>query len=390
MAIVDREGRVFGRVNLFDAAAIAFLVLLLPLAYVAFLLFRTPPTRITSVESAPMTYVEERAVRGSALNGKLKVHGTGLRPVLRATIGPQDAIAYIFENPTSADVLYGPLEPGNYDLVLYDGVQEVARAANALKIAAPAPPPVTRVHLIGALVDLDRAAARALRVGATYPPAGPPRAEIVALGEPRPELREIRVSRGSFDLEVKGRWQRDAAIAVDCELRGAFQCRLSDVPITTDGSVMDVPGSGGALRLSVQEFVPASPPTAATVRVRFLAPAEAVALMQAGDVDQSAPAVDARAATVVSIERREVVAGTMTLAAAPEGVVPPASLGVADRVAAIDAVVRLGADSAGDGLLYRLQPLVVGRSIVFVTPRYTVRGLIRSITTNHESGAERR
>ena len=79
-----------------------------------------------------------------------------------------------------------------------------------------------------------------------------------------------------------------------------------------------------------------------------------------------------------------------SLAAAPNGVVPPASLGAGDRVAAIDAVVRLGADSAGNGLLYRFQPLVVGRSMVFATPRYTLRGLIRSITTSHESDAERR
>jgi hypothetical protein len=140
-AIVDGDGRLFGRINLFDAAVLAFAVLLIPIAYAAFLLFRAPTPKITSVEAAPITFIEDRAAGGSDLRGKLKVRGTGLRPVLRAAIGVHPAIAYIFENPTSADVLYGNLEPGSYDLVLYDGVQEVARAASVLKIAAPAPPP---------------------------------------------------------------------------------------------------------------------------------------------------------------------------------------------------------------------------------------------------------
>jgi hypothetical protein len=390
MTIINPDGRVFGRINLFDAAVLAFAVLLLPLAYVSFLLFRTAPTRITSVEPAPLTFIEDRAAGGSELRGKLKIHGTGLRPVLRAMIGAKAAIAYIFENPTSADVLYGALEPGSYDLVLYDGVQEVARAANALKIAAPAPPPSTPVRLVGRLIDLDETAARALRVGATYPAAGPPRSQIVALGDIRPDVREVRVSRGTLDLAAAGRWQRDAAIAVDCALSGPFNCRIDDIPITTDGSVIEVPGSSGALRLSVVEFVPAAAPTPVSVRVRFLTPAEAAPLLQIGDVDQSAPPLDDRAATIVSIERREIVAGALTLAAAPDGTVASATLGAADRVGAIDALLRLGADATGDSLSYRLQPLAVGRSIAFVTPRYTVRGLVRSIAPIHAAADERR
>ena len=38
--IVDRDGRLFGRVNLVDAAAAGFVLVLLPLAYAGFLLFQ--------------------------------------------------------------------------------------------------------------------------------------------------------------------------------------------------------------------------------------------------------------------------------------------------------------------------------------------------------------
>lgn len=389
MAIVDRDGRVFGRVNLFDAAVIVFALLLIPIAYAAFLLFRTPTPRITSVEPAPITFIEDRAAGGSDLRGKLKVHGTDLRPVLRAMLGPHPAIAYIFESPTSADVLYGNLEPGTYDLVLYDGVQQLARAPNAITIAAPPPPPSARVKVVGRLVDLDENAARALHEGMKYPTSGATQSEIVALGDARPDVREIRLPRGTLELDAKGRWQRAAAVLLDCELTAPFQCRIGGTPITADGTVIEVPGSGGLLHLRVEEFLPANPPTMVNVRVRFLAPAEAIDLLKGGDVDQAAPAIDGRAATIVAVERREVVAGTMMLAAAPDGVVPSASISAADRVAAIDAVVRLGADQTADGLRYRLQPLVVGRSFVFVTPRYTVRGLVRSIAANAPS-AERR
>jgi hypothetical protein len=245
------------------------------------------------------------------------------------------------------------------------------------------------VRVVGRLVDLDESAARGLRVGARYPPDGSAAAEIVALGDAVADTREVRLPRGTIELDANGRWQRTAAILMDCELTAPLQCRIGGVPIQ-DGTLVDVPGSGGTLHLRVEEFVPATPPVPATVRIRFLAPAEAIDVMKPGDKDQSAPDIDERGATIVSVERREVVQGNMTLPATSDVVLPPASLSAADRVAAIDAVVRLGADRASDGLRYRLQPLSVGRSIVFVTPQYTLRGLVRSISEGHAPPAERR
>ena len=75
MKVIDDRGRLFGRVNLFDAAIAAFVVVLIPLAYGTFLLFRAPAPRITSVTRVPITGEERRVAGGSRLSAKLKVRG---------------------------------------------------------------------------------------------------------------------------------------------------------------------------------------------------------------------------------------------------------------------------------------------------------------------------
>lgn len=121
------------RFNVFDAAVLAFVVVLIPIAYGTFLLFRTPKPVVTAVNRVEITK-EERRVGGPNLVAKLKVKGSGLRPMLRASIDDRPAIGFVFENPNSADLLVGATPPGAHDLVLYDGVQEVARAPKAVVI----------------------------------------------------------------------------------------------------------------------------------------------------------------------------------------------------------------------------------------------------------------
>ena len=49
MRIVDARGRVFGTINLIDLGVLLFVAVLIPLAYGAYALFRTPPPRLTAV-----------------------------------------------------------------------------------------------------------------------------------------------------------------------------------------------------------------------------------------------------------------------------------------------------------------------------------------------------
>ncbi|HVZ22639.1 MAG TPA: hypothetical protein VG871_16310 [Vicinamibacterales bacterium] len=121
------------RVNLFDAAVAVFVLVLIPIAYGTYLLFRTPHPVISSVTRVEITK-EERRVAGPNLVAKLKVRGSGLRPMLRASIDDLPAVGFVFETPNSADLLVGSVPAGPHDLVLYDGVQEVARAPKAVTI----------------------------------------------------------------------------------------------------------------------------------------------------------------------------------------------------------------------------------------------------------------
>ena len=157
------------RVNLFDAAVAGFVIVLIPIAYGTFLLFRTPHPVMTSVKRVDITR-EERRVGGPNLVAKLKVQGSGLRPMLRASIDGEPAIGFVFETPNSADLLVGAVPPGSHDLVLYDGVQEVARAPKAIRLQAPT---VARIRIVGTIVGLDKSTSELLKAGASYPAGSP-------------------------------------------------------------------------------------------------------------------------------------------------------------------------------------------------------------------------
>ena len=49
MPVIDAHGRLFGRFNLVDVVATLFVALLVPMGYVAYRVFRIPPTAIASV-----------------------------------------------------------------------------------------------------------------------------------------------------------------------------------------------------------------------------------------------------------------------------------------------------------------------------------------------------
>ena len=103
-------------------------LLLLPIGYATFLLFRPSRPVIDTVTQVEVTSEERRVSGVGLIIAKVKVKGSGLNPMLRAAIGSTPAVGFVFENPNSADVIVGVVPPGKHDLVLYDGVQEVARA----------------------------------------------------------------------------------------------------------------------------------------------------------------------------------------------------------------------------------------------------------------------
>jgi hypothetical protein len=392
-AVVDQRGRLFGRINLVDAAIGAFVVVLIPLAYATVLLFRPSKPTITSVDHAQMTNVEERAGGGTRIDGKLKIHGTGLRPTLRATIGQQDAVGFLFETPSSADVLFGAIVPGTHDLVLYDGVQEVARAKDAVTIAPPPVPVSARVLAVGAFIGLDEPTAE--RLTASAPPsstdAGP---SIIALGPSIPDYRRVGFSGGLIDLPVEGRFQRPAAVLVACEVNGGQECRVDGASLGLLERTLIVPVTTGLVKLLIQELVPSTPPLPTTVRVRFAGHPEVLDRVAVRDRDMSWLSLDGRGAEIQALVRRPDVVGQLTVGASDadhngERTTATGQTSIPERLAVADAVLRLGADQSPLGWRYRGQPLRAGGAITFTTDSYTVRGSILGVVPAQETGAHR-
>src|SRR5262245_16219279 len=132
MRLVDNDGRLFGRVNLVDALVVLFVVGLIPVAYASMQLFRSPTPHLRSVERAEINREDRRLANGLEIQQKLKLRGDHFTPILRAFIDDTPAIGFAFEDPTSADVIVGNIPMGTHDLILYDGVQEVARLPRAV------------------------------------------------------------------------------------------------------------------------------------------------------------------------------------------------------------------------------------------------------------------
>lgn len=376
MKVVDREGRLFGRINLVDAAIGAFVVLLIPLGYAAVLLFRPSAPRITSIEPAPITMTEERAAQGSELSGKIKVRGEGLRPVLRAEIGGRPVIGFIFENPASADVLFGDLPAGTHDLVLFDGRQEVARVPRAVTIPEKPSAGTVRVRVAGVYMDLSEAAARALKAGATFPDQGETEMEVLAVGEPEPASFSIG---GISEVSVPGRWQRSALVAVRCQVP-VFQvreCRTGGALIGT-GAVLAAPGSP-SLRLMIEEVLPDALPEPAELRVRFIGYAGAIDRIRVGDRDREHWSIDGRGATVAALGASRRLMGDLAVGLAQEGGGVSADVRITDNVVALDAVLRLGLDRSRASWRYRNDPVRVGSPMTFTTRTYTVRGVVLDV-----------
>src|SRR2546425_5286377 len=100
MSIVDDRGRVAGRVNLIDALAAAVIVLLVPMAYGAYLLFRTPQPKLTGI--APATLYE-------GPNLRIGIGGREPPPLLRGSFNTKPGRAVLIgRTPNTAGGLPGP------------------------------------------------------------------------------------------------------------------------------------------------------------------------------------------------------------------------------------------------------------------------------------------
>jgi Domain of unknown function (DUF4330) len=349
VTVLDDRGRLFGRVNLVDAVVVGFIVLLIPVAYGTWLLFRSKPVRITSVTRVTLSKEEQRIANPLRAAAKLKVKGTGFTPMLRAWIGPEPSLGFTFEGPTSADVIVGPMAPGEYDVALYDGGQEVARAPKAF--VNPGIPNHDQIKAVGRLVDLNRATADALQSGAMFPSNSDARVRIAALGPVEPGRRPLLVQPGTERLDVprEGAFERSATLVLTCDPTNQpdTTCMVGGLYPSVN-TALRVPGATDAMTFVVDELLPAAPaqPLDATVR---LTGGPELAMVAVGDRDGL---LDDRAAVVTAIRSRQ--------------------------GSSVDVQLRLGVDRARDGWRYRGRVVKAGAPFTLTTERYTAAGTVVS------------
>ncbi len=345
MAIVDDHGRLFGRLNLVDAAVAAFVLLLVPLGYGTYLLFQPSAPRIDSVAPSIISREERRIGVGGYLRAKFKVRGTGFTPLLRARIGDAEALGFVFENPNSADILVGPVPPGAHDLILLDGIQEVARAIGAISVQ---PEASTFVRAVGWLTNLDADLVKTLRVGLSFPEIEPA-FEILALGPTRPARSSVKLAGSTILRTVDGREEREAVLTLRCDPSQDNPCTIGERAENQIPPVsISLTGPSRAFQFSIEELLPPTPPQMGSVQVRLAAGAP----LSTVRVDDRDGLLDERRAVVTAINRS---AGGATV------------------------TLNLGLDESRDGWWYRGQPVRAGAPFRFSTNTYEVAGTIESV-----------
>ena len=228
MTLVDERGRVGGRVNLIDAFVAVVILVLIPVAYGAYLLFRTPPAKLKSVSPARLF---------EAHNQRVEIEGTNLRPFMRVSFNRIQAKAFFIGSTTYAFVDVQDLKPGTYDVVLFDYAQEVDRLPKALTVV----PMVTdvEVEVVGAFKSPPEGLGTRLKPGDKFPPDANPVAEVVAVGAAVPGDLRLRIGDDTVRVPV-GRSDVPATLRMRC-----YTARQPDGTVRCM-----IPGSGEATVLA--------------------------------------------------------------------------------------------------------------------------------------------
>lgn len=357
MQIVDTRGRLFGRINLIDLGVLLFIALLIPLGYGAYVLFRTPPARLTAVAPASLAFTK-------GVEQRVQVTGQHLRPFLRAKLGTATASNYALLTPDSAEIRFADLAPGTYDVVLFDESQEVTRLPAALTIL---PPPIQIVGwFIGSSATDDR-----IVPGLKWGPADRPTAEVL-----------------DVEQTHEGRL---ATVRVTCQLSPDSQCLIGTVAVRP-GTELNLTMSGKTDRTTFRVHDLRVDRDWLDVKVRLMGLPESLALPQPGQIDgrpdDTAPAPImgvTTGAVLQSVGELRKNQGTFAITTTqPQSVVPDLTrYGVLTAVLPVDAKdadLMVPAEPSPMGLRYRDGLIRPGGIIHFETAMYRIEALILSVS----------
>jgi len=257
MTLVDDRGRLGGQLNLVDAFAVVVVLLLIPLAFAAYLLFRTPLPKLSTV--TPASLVEGHDQR-------IELAGTNLRPFMRVTLNSVPAKSFLIGSTTYALVDLPDLKPGIYDVVLYDHVREVDRLPSALTVV----PVVTDVELdvVGSFKSPLAGSGFRPKTGDRFPPSGTAIAEVLAADPPTAGDLQLRVGDQTIRVPLAGQ-QLPATLRVKCHTSrrpdGMVQCLVPGASIldastvVAPDAVLMLPSSSGAVAFQISSVRAADP-----------------------------------------------------------------------------------------------------------------------------------
>lgn len=339
MTLVDDRGRILGRYNLVDLVLAFVLLGLIPLGYGAYALFRTPTPRLVSVAPAERQFDSEFRVT---------VRGENLRPYMRVSLNDMQGRVFLFQSATSAEVVFGDIPAGTYDVVLYDNAQERDRLPKAFTLTPSALPPA-QLDVAGFLTGLTTEDVKQIEVGTNFSVA----ATVRALGKPATDLAQVMAGAKPVEIDIPQTQRLPALLRVNCDVisgAGGFGACVAG-QVLGPGVYLKLPGSKGQVPFLITEVRAIGMPTEIEVRVR-LTNDPALPFIKPGDTD-------------VGYSYNEFSGGGRIVTA------PSASGG--------ELTLRLPAYSTLGGWSYAGQAMRVGATLTFVNARYQFTGLITSV-----------
>lgn len=348
MAIVDQQGRLFGRLNLLDAIVALLVLGLIPLSYGAYLLFRTPPPVLTSVTPAELTL-------GPTM--RFSVQGRDLKPYMRVSIGGAQGQSFLFKDTTEAEIEVRGLPPGTYDVVLYDHAQERSRLPKALTIH-PSALPDAQVIVAGVFGNLKPEQVTGLVAGLVIEGVG----QVVTVGKAVPHVARIFSSPRYVEVPVPNAQMVPVIVRMGCWVRseqGQPECVANSVGLNASG-LLFLPTPMGTLPFQVAQVRGTQPLVPLDITVRFSGPPEALAELKMGDRDMG------------EVFNELSIGGTVT--------------GVTGGGSSRDARMTVQGQQGTAGWIYANSPLRVGGPFTLTTPGYQLNGTVVRVATQSGAG----
>lgn len=346
MALVDDQGRLFGRFNLVDAVVAVFAIGMIPLIYGAAALFWAPLPTLTAIDPPALA-------AGPGL--RITIRGENLRPYMRVSFGTFQGRDFLFKSTREAEVNLNEMPAGVYDVVLYDIAQERARLDKALTIL-PAPLPATGMMLIGEFGNLDEERAKLLTPGTVVNGVG----RIRKVGTPIPARVRVNANGLVVDMPVERAMMLPAEVEGFCEVRpiaGSPQCYGNGVALQPT-FILSGEFSFGKLPFQIDQVRGLAPLEPVTVTARFASSPTVIAHLKVGDIDGGIFANPlAAGAVITAITTRR----------------------MSDALVEADVTLQLDAERGSNGWIYGTQPLRAGSAFVIRTPRYELQGAVADV-----------